>query len=135
MPSAQSTFTALERAVLGAICEMHPEDRAALEAQLATATFQSRENDGYGFYTHFVVDRTRTPAIGGMRLRNGPAAARIDGLERGMGFVLWLEGGYADCLEGYPFDESTTEINLETVDFDISPSPCPSNKQEPPESP
>jgi len=43
-----------------------------------------------------------------------------------MGFILSLEGGYADCLEGYPFDESTTEINLETVRFDISPKQPPS---------
>jgi hypothetical protein len=131
MPSPQSTFTALERAVLDAICEMHPEDGAALEAQLSTATVRSRENDGYGFFTHFGVDRTSCPGIGGMRLRNGPRAARIDGLKRGMGFILWLQDGYADCIEGYPFDESTTEIDLETVGFDLSPTLSPANSQEP----
>jgi len=68
----ESTFTPLERAVLGAICEMHPEDRVALEAQLSTATFDRREKDGYGFFTYFAVDRASTPSIGGMRLRNGP---------------------------------------------------------------
>lgn len=115
----ESAFTPLERAVLAAICDMHPEDRGALEAQLSTATLRRRENDGYGFFTHFAVDRASTPAVGGTRLRSGPATAKIDGLERGMGFILWLEGGYADCLEGYPFDESTTEINFETEGFDL----------------
>jgi hypothetical protein len=123
MVSEQPIFTVLERAVLRAVCEMHPEDRVALEAQLATATFQSRKNDGYGFFTYFVVDRTSTPPIGGLRLRNGPPTAQIDGLKHGMGFILWLEDGYADCLEGYPFDESTAEINLETVGFDLSTNP------------
>ena len=123
MASIESIFTPLERAVLAAICEMHREDRPALEAQLATATLRSRENDGYGFFTHFFVDRDNAPKIGGMRLRNGPPTAKIDGLKRGMGFILWLKAGYIDCLEGYPFDESTTEINLETVGFDINITP------------
>ena len=39
-------FTTLERAVLAAICEVYSEDRAALEAQLSTATLLSRENTG-----------------------------------------------------------------------------------------
>jgi hypothetical protein len=54
-----------------------------------------------------------------------PPVLRIDGLERGMGFILWMKDGYADCLEGYPFDESTTEINLETAGFDLSAKPSP----------
>jgi hypothetical protein len=36
-----------------------------------------------------------------------------------MGFVLWLKDGYVDCLEGYSYGESTTEIAFERVDFEI----------------
>ena len=37
-----------------------------------------------------------------------------------MGFILWLEGGYADCLEGYSYgNESTTGIELERVRFEL----------------
>jgi len=36
-----------------------------------------------------------------------------------MGFVLWLEDGYVDCLEGYSYDESTTDIDFERVGFEI----------------
>jgi hypothetical protein len=50
--------------------------------------------------------------------RNGPEA-RIDGFEHGMGFVLWLEDGYVDCLKGYSYDESTTDIDFERVGFEI----------------
>src|SRR6266481_7691242 len=104
MRSLGSCFTHLEQAVLTAICEMCSPDQAALEAQLSTATLLSRENTGAGFYARFVVDRALSTAIGDMRSRNGPEA-KIDGLEHGMGFILWLEEGYADCLEGYSYAE------------------------------
>jgi hypothetical protein len=118
VPSIESNFTTLEQAVLGAICEMHLVDRAALEAQLSTATVLSRENTGSGFYTRFAVECASGAAIGGERLRHGPVA-RIDGLEHGMGFILWLKNGYEDCLEGYSFGESTSWIALERAGFEI----------------
>ena len=118
MGPSESGFTPLERAVLRAICEMHSPDRAALEAQLWTATVLRRENTGAGFYTHFAVERASSPAVGGERLRNGPEV-KVDGLEHGMGFILWLEEGYANCLEGYSYGESTTEIALERAGFEM----------------
>jgi hypothetical protein len=119
--SIGSDFTTLERAILSAICEKHLEDRAALETQLSTATLRSRENTGAGFYTYFSVQRDSTAAIGGKRLRDGPVA-RIDGLKHGMGFILWLEEGYASCLEGYSYEENTSDIELDDVGFDILPA-------------
>jgi len=119
MPLQQSIFTQLEQAVLEAICQAHPADQTALESQLSTATFRSRENTGCGFFTHFSVDRNSSRPIGGERLRNGPAA-KIDGIKYGMGFILWLGQGYADCLEGYAYgDDRTTELMFETVRFEI----------------
>jgi hypothetical protein len=118
MPSIGSNCAPLEQAVLLAICEKHLPDRAALEAQLSTATVLSRENTGAGFYTHFAVERASSAAIRGERLRNGPAA-RVDGLEHRMGFILWLKEGYADCLEGYCYDASTTGIAFERAGFEI----------------
>jgi len=35
-----------------------------------------------------------------------------------MGFILWLEEGYAKCLEGYSY-ESTTAIVFDVVAFEI----------------
>jgi len=117
MLSIGPDFTPLERAVLSNICEMHPEDQIALEAQLSTATLASRENTGGGFFTNFEVDRISNTVVEGERLRNGPAA-KIVGLEHGMGFILWLEEGYAKCLEGYSY-ESTTAIVFDVVAFEI----------------
>jgi hypothetical protein len=67
MLSSRPEFTRLEQSVLNAICEMHPKDRVALEAQLTTATFLRRENTGAGFYTYFTVQQ-RQGRVEGERL-------------------------------------------------------------------
>jgi len=118
MPSINSNFAPLEKAVLRAICESHSDDRPVLESQLSTAVVLSRENSGAGFYTEFAVERASLPSIGGERLRTGPAA-RVDGLKQGMGFILWLKEGYAHNLEGYSYGESTTGIEFEQTGFEI----------------
>jgi hypothetical protein len=92
MPLRKSIFTPLEEAVLAAVCRAYPADRTAIEAQLSTATFRSRENTGCGFFTHFAIDHNSSAPIGGERLRNGPTA-KINGMKYGMGFILWLEQG------------------------------------------
>jgi len=119
MPTG-SNFTPLEKAVFVAICEMHLADRVALDMQLASAAVTRRENTGAGFYTDFEVERTSPPTI-----EHGPLGgpeAKIDGLEHGMGFLLWLANGYAKCLEGYCYDESTVGIDFEQVGFKITES-------------
>jgi len=119
MFSLKPEFTSLEQAVLRAICEMHPRDQAALETQLSMATFLNRKNTGAGFFTYFKVEHDSNVVIGGERLRDGPNA-KVDGLKHGMGFILFLKEGYVDFLEGYcNGNESTTEIALESVWFEI----------------
>lgn len=118
MPSAELKFTLLEETVLRAICETYPIDRAALHTQLSTSKVLRRENTGAGFYTDFTVDRALSPAIGGERLRAGPAV-RVKGLDHGMGFILWLREGYAHQLEGYSLGENTTGILLEQAAFEV----------------
>ena len=56
-------------------------------------------------------------------MRDGPSA-RIEGVKHGFGFILWLEEGYADCLEGYNWgDGDTTALDLEAVNFEIAANP------------
>ena len=96
-----------------------------MSAQLSRAILRSRENTGCGFFTRFDTDLNSSAPIGGERLRNGPTA-KIDGMKYGMGFILWLEQGYADCLEGYAYgDDSTTELTFEAVRFEIGPDASP----------
>jgi hypothetical protein len=37
-----------------------------------------------------------------------------------MGFILWLKDGYAHCLEGYGYADSTVGIDLEKITFELT---------------
>jgi hypothetical protein len=113
--------TPLELAVIQAICEKYPADRASIEAQLAYGKVVRRENTGAGFYTRFEMQRSSTPPVAGSRskdLRYGPQA-KIEGIKHGMGFILWLSESYLDCLEGYTYDDDTTALDLINLRFEI----------------
>jgi hypothetical protein len=118
MLSIRSDFTKLEQSILAAICEMYAEDCSALEAQLSSAVVFRRENTGAGFYSYLTVERSSCAAIGGPRLRCGPAA-KVETLNHGMGFILWFKEGYADCLEGFSYGESTSDLSFERIGFEI----------------
>jgi hypothetical protein len=120
MLSLSPDFTPLERAVLSAIHEEHPEDRVAIEMQVSVANLRSRENTGAGFFTYFDVSRHGIGPIAGPRLRESPNA-RIEGLSHGMGFILWIKEGYIDCLEGYAHGDSTTNVDWQSVTFELDP--------------
>jgi hypothetical protein len=111
-------LTALEQAVLRAICERHPAGRVPLEEQISAATVLSRENTGAGFHAYFGVERMSRAPVAGERLRDGPEA-RIDELNHGMGFIRWFEEGYLDCLEGYSYQDSTSAISFEQTSFEM----------------
>lgn len=72
--------------------------------QLAVCRIKSRELTGVGFFTHIVVpQRLAVPGIG--RLTLSDVAADIDGVQHGAGFVLFIEDGMLDLLEGFTYDE------------------------------
>jgi len=48
--------------------------------------------------------------------------ARIDGFKQPFGFILWLEDGYADCLEGFTIEDSTVGLDLAALTFEFKPS-------------
>ena len=110
-------FNPLETAALRDICTRFPEDRVVLETQLTSAEVTARENTGAGFYTRFGVSHDGA-ALAGERLRSG-GWARVDGFKNPVGFILWLAGGYADCLEGFTIDDSTAGLDFSTVGFDM----------------
>jgi hypothetical protein len=116
-------FTKLEEAILRDLCARFPDEQAALTAQLMTAKVRSRENTGVGFYTSFDVARADLAPLGGQRMRHA-SWVRVDGLDNPMGFILWLEGGFADCLEGFTNVDSTVGVDLTALTFEIEP---PSN--------
>jgi len=108
-------FTSLEIAVLAAI----GSSQNVLHALLDTANVTERENTGHGFYTSFSVDRRLPPVQMPHRQIDGPIA-HMNNMGDGMimGFILWLDDGYPDCLEGFQYsDNQGNTVDLETRDL------------------
>lgn len=118
-----SNFTNLELAVLRAIFIETPQYEDGLAVQLAKASVTDRENSGGGFFTTISV-ATAIPRVASPQVLGHKVYANVEGLAYGMGFVLFMEDGYLNLLEGYAFGpENTDSLNLETVSFSISGLP------------
>jgi hypothetical protein len=113
-------LTPLERAALKRISSNYPDALEALEAQLATATVERRENSGVGFFTYLAVDRSTQP-ITSSKTVFGNVAASIKGFKQPMLLLLFTKQGYAFLLEGATIDESTVGLELTSLQFTIQP--------------
>ena len=99
--------THLERAVLRKLFDgPHPALRALLEqAQLARAS--SRRFTGAGFFTSLSVPAWLPAAsLPSSRIRFGDVGASVQGLEGGLGFMVYVDEGKLTMLEGYCYDET-----------------------------
>ena len=115
-----SALSDLERAVLGAIALQLPEIAEAIALQQEDIRVLARENTGAGFYT--TLESISGPPIIGVASPVGDVGASIQGLDLGMGFVLWLKNDRLYQLEGYSYDESTNELDFEHLKFaSVSP--------------
>src|SRR5688500_9367242 len=96
-------FTRLEQEVLAAICAEQTQIAEHLGRLLATASVTERDNTGHGFFTSFEVERDQ-PLQWPTRHIDGPNL-KVEVGQRVllMGFVLWQEEGYPDCLEGFQY--------------------------------
>jgi hypothetical protein len=126
-----NTLTRLERAVLNAIVCETPEFRAFLERQIFSAKVQSRENTGGGFFVDLEVPLVDVEGVFGEK---GPFGKNvyigIEGLEYGLGAILFVKDGRISLLEGYAVGaENTSSIDFTDVEFAIieEPGPLPLN--------
>jgi hypothetical protein len=110
----------LEDAVLRAIAAQYPDASSAIDSQRSVACVTGRSNTGGGFYTTFEV--TQSCPVVAVASPIGNVTARVQGLDHGMGFILWLQNGRLSKLEGYSFEEDTARIDLEAADFDLESS-------------
>jgi len=107
-------FTGLERAVIAAICEDHPQIAERLLSLVSGARVSERDNTGHGFYTSFEVEERVLPVEWAERFLNGPNAEIAVGDETLlMGFILWFEDGYPNCIEGFQYGD----VDLKAVDL------------------
>lgn len=103
-------LTDLERGVLDKLLAGEHPVLEALRRQLGSCRVKSRELTGSGFFTELQVDRTLPGApTRAENLRIGDVNAKIAGLKHGAGFVLFVNAGYLDMLEGFSYDEPWPE--------------------------
>ena len=116
------TFTQLEETVLASIFSETPNLASALKRQMAAATVTKRENSGAGFFTTIAVPITVVKVSSSVLGRE--TNARVQGLEHGMGFVLFLRDGRLATLEGYTHESTDTRLlDLEKLDFEVFREP------------
>ena len=69
----------------------------------------SQNYTGMGFFIDFKVDKKF--AYGNVNSEIGDVDAKMDGIQHGIGFVLFIRQGLLSMLEGYTYDEPyPTEI-------------------------
>jgi hypothetical protein len=114
-----SEFTELEQKVLAAICDNQPSIAEPLRSLLSDARISERDNTGHGFYTSFDVGSGRSPIAWPQCIVDGPnAEVSVGDQTLLMGFILWLEGGYPNCLEGFQYGTPAGDnIDLKAVDL------------------
>jgi hypothetical protein len=96
-------LTPLERDAMAALLSPANSVMDGLRAQLAACRTKSREFTGVGFYTRLVVPQGL--AVAGIgRLVLSHVDADIEGLPQGAGFVLFVEDGMLELLEGFTYD-------------------------------
>jgi hypothetical protein len=115
-------LTPFEQEVITTILRPEHPVMSALRAQLAVCRVADREFTGHGFYTSLVVPSDVAPArVTRDRLHLGEVGATLDGLDNGAGFVLWIEHGVLDCLEGFAYDQPWPERIENYAVFPITP--------------
>jgi hypothetical protein len=90
---------------------------STLRQQLKASRVAGREYTGVGFYTTFKVPDESQRVPQRKRFTIGDVVAEIKGLAHGAGFLLFVENGVLDFLEGFTYDEEwpteVTEFRLQ----------------------
>jgi hypothetical protein len=93
----------LEKTIVDALLLGPGDELAVLRQQAAASTVGEREHTGVGFYTSFSVPAELPRIRCRSRTQLGDVSAEVEGVEHGMGFILWIEHGAIDCLEGFTY--------------------------------
>jgi hypothetical protein len=103
-------LTDLEIAVLAEMINKRPADREVFLQQLHNCQVVSRKNTGCGHYTTLKVDPHVLPSGSKERELIQGVHVSCPELELGCDFILYIQDGYLQELEGYTFvDEQWPE--------------------------
>lgn len=98
-------LTKLERAVIDMLLAGDDEVLIVLRKQLQACEVKSRELTGVGFFTEFELPDSGEVSLNVRFFKIGDVFAEIEGLKHGAGFLLYVEDGRIDMLEGHTFGE------------------------------
>ena len=98
-------ITEFDRTILDALLAGDLLELAILRAQAGVADVRERKMTGVGFFTTFSIppDAPRLD-VAGQRVISG-VGAELEGVNHGVGFLLFVRNGQLDVLEGFTFDE------------------------------
>jgi hypothetical protein len=109
-------LTELERSILLAFVEYEELFRKELVMQLEASSLKYRDNNGYGFFTHFNAN-DRVPSLPYASFHYH-ASAKIGG--ELCGFMLWITNGRIDFIEGYPLGGDALPQSGSVAEIQIS---------------
>ena len=98
-------FEKFEKIIITDIIDQYPEYQSKLQAQFEKITVQKREFSAYGFSTYYVVTATEDTLGDGENLQLGKHQWKINGLQHGSDYILWIKNGLISCLEGFSYHE------------------------------
>lgn len=96
----------MERQVMDYFLRGDDPTLAMLREQSAVAVVAERRFTGVGFFTRFKVPISAPRLPSRCRLVVSDVYAEVTNLEFGAGFVLFVEDGALDTLEGYIFEDA-----------------------------
>lgn len=90
---------------------------------MCRAEVTRRENSGGGFFADIDVPDD-VPPVDCPNTLGHATHARVEGLEHGLGFVLFMREGKLDLLEGHAWGpENTAPLDLTNLSFEIYHEP------------
>jgi len=117
-------LTELEREAIEAILAEQPGHIGSLREQLESLVVEKRENTGGGFFTTISVSALAPAAIVSSPLGLNVYVS-VDGMEYGLGMLLFFAHGRMSLLEGYSVGgEDTSAIEFSQVAFAMKDTPA-----------
>ena len=98
-------FEQFEKEVMQKIMQENPAIETVLRKQYENAKIINREFTGVGFLTTFEVGTKDLQLKEFLDGELGDVQAIFEGLEHGVGFILFIRNGFIETLEGYTYDE------------------------------
>ena len=118
----RETMNELERGVTDLLTAGDHPVLERLRRQLESVRVVGRTYTGVGFYTDLEVDHDVPRVTAPLNFELDDVWAKMDGLQNGVGFVLFVREGVASLLEGYTIDEPWPD-RLENVVLSYSGVP------------